>query len=584
MKKKYFVLLCLMLAAVLVLCGCECKHEWKAADCLTAQTCTKCEVTEGEPLGHDWQAATCEAPETCSRCGETQGEKLEHVYGEWVMGETDMSRSCQNCAGVEKAEIDRELYLYQQLEGHWDFQLQLHGEEIGHAYEMEDDYQFYNLHVDMENGSWWHDGETAEAVTIQFEEYQKSDSSELYVFSCVFSDESKVYLVYSPDLDQIITKDGEYSYFFSKHEDLEDALVGLWAEVEKDSVSFLELKPDRTFTAEVPGEALEGTWHLRGLISYTTNYSGDTVYQRVDIDFAYEKDGKPAVKSITMSAGEKDDGRELKDKVTEGGIGLNMFENYAYVKKMDVETFEMLKEANKNGAEKILGKWDSTSTYVYVYNGGGSTTTPATDYTITFREDGTFEAAVDQAYTGTWEFRSAYLSGSSFSYSYDLLFDGVEKSVNAHISGNGELSLSTSDDEASRSVDFKQFTPEEKAQLEAETEKAKTVIIGQWTSFTSYEYTENGGSEKATTDYTITFNADGTFTINLEEGTSGTWKFEEVNINKEHGFVSYDYALTLDGYGGYVSMNIQSGDIEILNFSMYQEPNERSITFNKAGA
>lgn len=37
---------------ILLLSGCQCKHEWVEADCYTPKTCSKCKITEGEPRQH----------------------------------------------------------------------------------------------------------------------------------------------------------------------------------------------------------------------------------------------------------------------------------------------------------------------------------------------------------------------------------------------------------------------------------------------------------------------------------------------------------------------------------------------------
>ena len=81
MKRNYKVyLVVLAFLGVLLLNGCQCKHEWIPADCTTPKTCSKCGETEGEPLGHDSVTdALIEATLNkggmtegahCARCGE----------------------------------------------------------------------------------------------------------------------------------------------------------------------------------------------------------------------------------------------------------------------------------------------------------------------------------------------------------------------------------------------------------------------------------------------------------------------------------------------------------------------------------
>lgn len=574
MKKRIFVLLSLTLAFLLVLSGCgECKHEWQEADCLNAKICTKCQVVEGEALGHDWQAATCDVPETCARCGETQGEKLEHVYGKWVIGETDMSRTCQNCEAVESAEIDRELYLKQVLSGHWDFYALRDGDEEIYSYELKDDIQLNNLHVDFENGSWWCNGESRFEITIEFDEYDYADGSELYYFYVVFADDgSKQILVYMADMDGVtLPYDGAF-YIFERNQELHDLMTGLWAEVEGEKLSVLELKDDRTFTAEIAGEVYTGTWHLRGQNYYRTGYDSETVYAQAGLDLIYEKDGQTVVKSHNLSLGER--GEDLQDNLPYYGFSLRLTDDFATVTKMSPENLEKLKEANETGKKKILGEWSSISTSVYVPATGADTKKAAMDYTATFHEDGTFTASMDKEYTGTWKFDEARLTGDSVSYDYDIEIDGVTSYVYAYIDYEGELSIHGSDGNVSSVIYLKQMTQEEKDQLAAENEKAKTAILGDWTSY-SINQDENMFSD---TGYTITFRDDGTFTTNLEEGSTGSWELEVVDVMDEQN-IFYRYKLTIDGYSGRVNTYLQVG--EDLTIGLYGDSTSRNIDFGQ---
>ena len=60
---KKFVLLTLILAMVLSMVGCGCKHQW--------------------------EDATCTAPKTCIKCGETEGDAAGHVSGDLVVSAVD---------------------------------------------------------------------------------------------------------------------------------------------------------------------------------------------------------------------------------------------------------------------------------------------------------------------------------------------------------------------------------------------------------------------------------------------------------------------------------------------------------------
>lgn len=66
----------------ILLTGCGHEHTWIEATCTEPKKCSKCEATEGEPLGHTWVDATCSEAKHCSVCGETEGEPLEHTLTE----------------------------------------------------------------------------------------------------------------------------------------------------------------------------------------------------------------------------------------------------------------------------------------------------------------------------------------------------------------------------------------------------------------------------------------------------------------------------------------------------------------------
>lgn len=109
MKKKILMLASVVLC--ILLAGCQCKHEWVEADCITPKTCSQCGETEGEAMGHRWQDATCEAPQTCSRCGIAEGNKADHQYADWMLLDYNtMRRTCSNCALEETAPMERDLF------------------------------------------------------------------------------------------------------------------------------------------------------------------------------------------------------------------------------------------------------------------------------------------------------------------------------------------------------------------------------------------------------------------------------------------------------------------------------------------
>lgn len=66
----------------------EILHNFAAATCAKARTCTLCGETRGEAKGHKWNVATCTTPKTCSVCKETIGAAYGHDYS---------GNSCTRC-------------------------------------------------------------------------------------------------------------------------------------------------------------------------------------------------------------------------------------------------------------------------------------------------------------------------------------------------------------------------------------------------------------------------------------------------------------------------------------------------------
>lgn len=96
--KKHIRLFLLLLAALAILSGCSCKHEWAEATCDAPKTCTRCGQTEGEPLSHQWAEATCAVPKTCTLCGKTRGEALPHT---WQETDYQNPQTCTVCGATE---------------------------------------------------------------------------------------------------------------------------------------------------------------------------------------------------------------------------------------------------------------------------------------------------------------------------------------------------------------------------------------------------------------------------------------------------------------------------------------------------
>ncbi len=92
MKRVLLFVLC-MTALLLLMSGCQCKHEWQEGDCLHPKTCSKCGVTEGGPV-HRWEEANCEEPKHCTICVATEGEVY---HPQWLEADCENPKHCALC-------------------------------------------------------------------------------------------------------------------------------------------------------------------------------------------------------------------------------------------------------------------------------------------------------------------------------------------------------------------------------------------------------------------------------------------------------------------------------------------------------
>lgn len=88
----------LAVSLLLVLTGCQCKHEWNDATCTSPQKCIHCNITNGDPISHSWKNATCQTPKTCKECGATDGDVLAHS---WENATCQTPKTCKDCGTTE---------------------------------------------------------------------------------------------------------------------------------------------------------------------------------------------------------------------------------------------------------------------------------------------------------------------------------------------------------------------------------------------------------------------------------------------------------------------------------------------------
>ena len=95
-KKLSVLMVCLITLSLLA--GCQCQHDWVAADCTNPKTCVRCQETVGSPLGHDWSSGSCTEAQTCYVCGRTNGYAMGHDWSEATCTE---ARTCCNCGQTD---------------------------------------------------------------------------------------------------------------------------------------------------------------------------------------------------------------------------------------------------------------------------------------------------------------------------------------------------------------------------------------------------------------------------------------------------------------------------------------------------
>lgn len=560
--KKTITLVMLLLLCLFVLSGCGCQHEWTEASCLTPKTCTKCEEVEGEALGHDWQAATCAAPETCSRCGETQGETLPHTYGDWVMGETEMTHTCTACGAAESTEIDREIYLQQALAGHWDFYVMQTASQTVTTYQLADNVVGVYFQASEDGTAKLYDSETLFDVTWEFLEYAEEEGIGLYYFSVKFDDGSTGLMMLKdiPEEPVLFFIGSDYQFVMTKNDLLASALEGTWASTDGGALHTLTLSPDRTFSGNLDGE-ISGTWHLKPAAAQSYGY------YHAELQLACTVDGEARVESISLSLGSTD--QSLEEVLRYVSFGMRLDDEYCNFTSVAEENLTELEASLTEGPKKILGQWSSTDIQVYDYNTGSSENHAATDYTITFSEDGSFTADLDETVTGTWAFDGAR-ADYGVSYDYRITFDGQSDSSGyAYLSSQGDLSFSISDQASSTSYNFRQMDDAAKAALESANAEGEKLLVGEWTSKILNSYYQDSTEEsKVMTNYTINVCEDGTFTARLDREYTGTWEFGMAEVNTQYNRTTYSYNLTIDGIDEVVHATIDDeGELSLYSYT-----------------
>lgn len=544
MKKKLPVLAALLLAAVLS--GCACKHEFTEADCLNPQVCTKCEEQGAAALGHDFAPATCDVPETCTRCGEIQGEKLAHVYGSWQFEGEEMFKACENCGTEERTLIDRELYLKEALLGFWDFYGGIEDGQIYMNYELQ--YRLIGDYLNLKDDGTavYYAMSTKKVIplTWEYDSFDNSEGIDTYRI-IVNSEETGSFAFYiedneGTDMDRAYYFYGENNILFmTRHTPFDNSLASSWVCIEDEDTYTLTLNPDHSFTMDLDPE-ISGTWHITALFASGSSAENASAYIKLKLHYP-SGDGYEVIESSIYLGGTDQSMEELAAYLDESHINLYVeaLETSLSFEKMSAEELETYYKAAEEGKAKVVGDWTSKLIETSNYETDEEGSVINTDYSVTFAEDGTFTAKLEEELTGTWSLDDVDVFGDYENYYYRISIDGQDSSWSANAdSGGNNVYLYYYDGDVQTTIKLGRLSEEDKAKLA----EAPQQLIGVWNCTTQSWYDEikmEYVSEEATGS--MTFREDGTFTLILDKEYTGTWYFSDYSADR-----GFEYSAKFD--------------------------------------
>lgn len=485
-------------------------HDWLDATCEAAQTCTRCGKTQGEPLGHDWLDATCETAQTCARCAAIQGEPLGHDFGTWTFTDTTMTHICQRCDLDDTQDLDRIVQLGSYLAGHWDFDGIYLDDQYISAYMCTQPFSLLDI---QEDGTFSGilNGENTEG-TWKYEDYQEEDAYNYFVFYLNTSDSSTLCLYYEQELPLIKLVYANGVTILDRNYGMGEKLAGTaWKSDSREGYSLI-LREDHTFTATSPEETIAGNWMTRPFQQYL---DGSLTYA---IYLWYEQDEE--ILSIDNSIRPVTKGETDRANFTPYQVGVQFQDTRVYLNpstELEIRQSQLARDPN---AQALVGTWTSVS---YHSDSGPNESTIYTDalsdYSINFYADGTFSGSVGREITGIWE------ATGEFRYEFYINEDQTHHS--------GRLAYHDS----SYTFDLLEFEgdsniPPAQRQclslIHIPTERISGIyssIPGSYTSAKIQEYSKEKEDYiyTETTEYTITFHTDGTFSGQLGIPVSGTW-------------------------------------------------------------
>lgn len=550
-KKLLGVCFVLLLCALLVGCG-TCQHQWSDADCVNASICTLCGEVQGEALGHDWSEATCQSPETCSRCGETQGELQEHIwieatcqspetcnqcgetrgeplshsYGLWMLDTAEMYRVCVSCKQSESREIDYSLYLDQHIYGRWNLcGMVKNGRDVRYYMlpqneaDMEvcfyEDGRVFSLGFEEEeiSPSWSFDHGEYDSESLQHYIYISFPESNILSsarFAC-FGDEIS-YEIPLDDEGDMVTLSNSFG------DKVAAMLVGEWSSWSEGSFYNISFSEDRSFTADIDGE-ISGFWQPRS--PEISSQSDGTV----QIMLNYYKDGKSYSQYATLDG--YSDTISQKQAINYLRLSTSVKDTHT---SFGLDNKQFLTETLSTADKAHLGVWTSLDyivstpnpqTYSYDEEKGLST-----EYSISFMEDGSFSAKLNQELEGQWSLREVRRDNIGACLVYRLKASGIDDYSYFQMYESGDAYLYVSyDDHVSCNYSLRQMSEEEITARNELVAAAPVKVVGEWFCIDGQ-------------DFKAVFNEDGTFTTSSE--TAPEW----------YNYTGYWYFNTIDNFQG----------------------------------
>ena len=516
------------------------EHTWAEATCMAPQTCTLCSATGEKKLEHSWQPANCEMPEHCSQCGIKRGGVV-HTFGNWqvenALSET-MSRTCSGCQLEETDERNDLTLANQGLVGYWDFATPSGNQDTPQPY----------VYFPAQGNGIFYDGEnTYEIQRRQFFGTQVWQVSYGYRTEYYFS-------FYIPELDELVAKlevddAGAVPYLsiqtsddiltFFRIPSVETAVTGTYNMVHEGQIRQITLHEDRTLTGNLFGKEISGTWQLppiRGGGGY--GYS-------LDVRFYYTMDGKDCCATSYYKIYNGD--VSLLEYLESSRLDMRLMIRDGYDEK-----YYDLYPADEEGHRLLVGQWASTKICVSSRQSHVTLRDEYTEaYSITFSEDGTFTATLDNELQGIWILTEKTLwEDNRIYYYYEFFCEGNKYTARAELVGD-TLEVTLYDQSTDLQIDFISMSGEALAKRVALQAEAAKPLSGEWIS-TYCEYSHYAGWKwlgrdyKQTFDYRLTFAEDGTFTATFDQDYSGTWKCISIEEIYDSFFV-YEYSLAFDG-------------------------------------